>query len=111
MITNADVDIKQNPEGGVIVPGLSNVEVQSVEDVVKVVGGGQKNRAVSQTMMNDQSSRSHAVLRISVSGKNQAIANSPQLNATLNLIDLAGSERISKSGASQEQITEAVRIL
>lgn len=51
-------EIKQGPDG-MYVPDLTNVAVQSPEDVIKVIALGGKNRATSSTNMNEHSSRSH----------------------------------------------------
>ena len=73
-----ELEIKQNSTGtGTVVQGLTEVVVKSVEDVIAIIEKGQKNRAVSQTSMNERSSRSHAMLRVTVTGKNMIIPDSP----------------------------------
>jgi kinesin family protein C2/C3 len=50
--------------------------------------------------MNDRSSRSHQILTVIVEGLHQV--TKARSHACLHLIDLAGSERVSKSEASGE---------
>jgi len=54
--------------------------------------------------MNQLSSRSHTILTIYVS---QKISQTEYMSSTLNLIDLAGSERIKKSNSVDQRLDEA----
>jgi hypothetical protein len=54
-----------------------------------------KNRVCHGTLMNDQSSRSHVIVTLTV--KNQDPESGAIFSAKLNLVDLAGSERIKDS--------------
>uniref|UniRef100_A0A671L9V2 Kinesin-like protein n=1 Tax=Sinocyclocheilus anshuiensis TaxID=1608454 RepID=A0A671L9V2_9TELE len=93
---NEKLDIKMCPDGSgqLYVPGLTEFTVESVEDINKVFDLGHMNRATACTNLNEHSSRSHALLIVTVAGK-------------LNLVDLAGSERITKSGAEGSRLREA----
>uniref|UniRef100_UPI0037E7E3BA kinesin-like protein KIFC3 isoform X2 n=1 Tax=Semicossyphus pulcher TaxID=241346 RepID=UPI0037E7E3BA len=101
------LDIKMNPDGSgqLCVPGLTEFTVQSPEDINKVFELGHMNRTTACTNLNEHSSRSHALLIITVSGFNSATGNRTQ--GKLNLVDLAGSERIAKSGAEGSRLREA----
>uniref|UniRef100_A0A3B5AH15 Kinesin-like protein n=1 Tax=Stegastes partitus TaxID=144197 RepID=A0A3B5AH15_9TELE len=101
------LDIKMNPDGSgqLYVPGLTEITVQSPEDINRVFELGHMNRATACTNLNEHSSRSHALLIISVSGFNVTTGNRTQ--GKLNLVDLAGSERIGKSGAEGSRLREA----
>uniref|UniRef100_A0A3P8RJ23 Kinesin-like protein n=1 Tax=Amphiprion percula TaxID=161767 RepID=A0A3P8RJ23_AMPPE len=101
------LDIKMNPDGSgqLYVPGLTEITVQSPEDINRVFELGHMNRATACTNLNEHSSRSHALLIITVSGFNVATGNRTQ--GKLNLVDLAGSERIGKSGAEGSRLREA----
>ncbi|XP_040897865.1 kinesin-like protein KIFC3 isoform X1 [Toxotes jaculatrix] len=101
------LDIKMNPDGSgqLYVPGLTEFTVQSPEDINRVFELGHMNRATACTNLNEHSSRSHALLIITVSGFNSATGTRTQ--GKLNLVDLAGSERIGKSGAEGSRLREA----
>lgn len=90
------------------VPGATQVQVCTADDVHTVLHIGSQNRAVGQTKMNDRSSRSHQVLTIMVEGHNNGAKTLSR--GCLHLIDLAGSERISKSGAEGQRLLEAQHI-
>lgn len=74
----------------------------AVEDALKLLSKGQKNRKVMATNMNTDSSRSHMIFRVKVEGvcrgAHKSVTHS--MHATLDLVDLAGSERQEKSGVS-----------
>jgi hypothetical protein len=57
----------------------------------------QLNRTVAGTDMNERSSRSHMVLSVFVEGCN--LTTGVKTSGKLHLIDLAGSERLARSGA------------
>nr|XP_055030077.1 kinesin-like protein KIFC3 isoform X3 [Misgurnus anguillicaudatus] len=104
---NEKLDIKMCPDGSgqLYVPGLTEFAVESVEDINKVFELGHMNRATACTNLNEHSSRSHALLIITVVGFNSSTGH--RTSGKLNLVDLAGSERIAKSGAEGSRLREA----
>lgn len=90
------------------VPDATHVEVHSVEEVEEVMARGARNRAVAETRMNERSSRSHQVLTVMVEGTMAATRG--RTFGCLHLIDLAGSERVARSGAQGQQLLEAQHI-
>eukprot|EP00118_Oscarella_pearsei_P004808 m.21075 g.21075 ORF g.21075 m.21075 type:complete len:950 (+) comp28134_c0_seq3:11-2860(+) len=104
----AKMDIRQHPEGYLYVPGLCWVQVASRADVQEVFSMGRENRATACTNMNEHSSRSHALLCVKVEGRNKTTG--AKTLGKLNLIDLAGSERVAKSGTEGERLKEAQNI-
>lgn len=67
----------------------------------------QENRAVGSTDMNQESSRSHAILTVIIERQQK---DNHIVVGKLNLVDLAGSERQSKTNAEGKQLTEAKHI-
>jgi len=82
--------------------------VDTEEDVIKYFKVGKQNRASGRTNMNEHSSRSHSILTVSVQGHNFTAGIT--YFGKLHLIDLAGSERVSRSGATGERLKEAQAI-
>ena len=74
-------------------------------DVMKM---GNKNRAVTATNMNAESSRSHSMFVITIDMTNNEDLS--RKTGKLYLVDLAGSEKISKTGAAGQTLTEAQNI-
>ncbi|XP_030046105.1 kinesin-like protein KIFC2 [Microcaecilia unicolor] len=104
------LDIKLHPDGSgqLHVPGLTSVEVSSFRRLKKVLLVGRRNRATYCTNMNERSSRSHALLTVTITGTD--LTTGTKTSGKLNLVDLAGSERVWKSGAEGERLKEAQNI-
>ncbi|XP_069510416.1 kinesin-like protein KIFC3 isoform X2 [Ambystoma mexicanum] len=104
------LDIKLLPDGSgqLYVPGLVEFTVTSVEDINQVFEIGHTNRATECTNLNEHSSRSHALLIITISGVDYSTG--VRTTGKLNLVDLAGSERVGKSGAEGSRLREAQHI-
>jgi hypothetical protein len=66
------------------------------------------NRSSFATAMNDRSSRSHSILSVYVQGENKVAGITT--SGKLHMIDLAGSERLSKSLAVGDRLKEAQAI-
>ncbi|KAM6456073.1 kinesin-like protein KIFC2 isoform 2-T2 [Liasis olivaceus] len=69
---------------------------------------GKRNRTTFSTNMNAHSSRSHALLTLTLTGTD--LTSGTKVTGKLNLVDLAGSERVWKSGAQGERLKEAQSI-
>ncbi|XP_069813008.1 kinesin-like protein KIFC3 isoform X2 [Dendropsophus ebraccatus] len=104
------LDVKLNPDGSgqLHVPGLTSKEVKNFRHIKKILTLGKRNRATFCTNMNERSSRSHALLTITITG--QELSSGAVTTGKLNLVDLAGSERVWKSGAEGERLKEAQNI-
>merc|ERR1719436_2389585 len=80
--------------------GLTESEVTSVEDVLKLITSGNSIRTSGKTSANANSSRSHAVFQIVLRGK--ARRQRP-LHGKFSLIDLAGNERGADTNSANRQ--------
>ncbi|XP_015412782.1 PREDICTED: kinesin-like protein KIF17 isoform X4 [Myotis davidii] len=109
--TKQKLELKEHPEKGVYVKGLSMHTVHSVAQCERIMERGWKNRSVGYTLMNKDSSRSHSIFTISIEIYAVDERGKDHLRAgKLNLVDLAGSERQSKTGATGERLKEATKI-
>ncbi|KAJ1491327.1 kinesin motor domain-containing protein, partial [Baffinella frigidus] len=86
--------------------------VCSVEDVRAMMLEAQKNKATAKTDMNEQSSRSHTVFSMRITGTRSGGAHGQEqrLHGSLHLVDLAGSERLQKSHAEGQRLKETQSI-
>jgi len=74
------------------VENLYTFECRSADDVLALYHFGLKNRVVASHNMNNSSSRSHSMLKISIECVDSRQHDNVILS-TLQLVDLAGSER------------------
>nr|KAF6444070.1 kinesin family member 17 [Molossus molossus] len=64
--TKQKLELKEHPEKGVYVKGLSTHTVYSVAQCERILETGWKSRSVGYTLMNKNSSRSHSIFTISI---------------------------------------------
>ncbi|TPX63842.1 hypothetical protein SpCBS45565_g06292 [Spizellomyces sp. 'palustris'] len=91
-----------------VVTDVVTVKVETPTQVHEVLRKASHNRAVAATNCNERSSRSHSVFTLRLKGTNPLTSESS--SGTLNLIDLAGSERLSSSGSTGDRLRETQAI-
>ena len=92
----------------VYVEGVVERKVTCFEDVEAIMALASSNRRTANNNVNERSSRSHLVLSIKARGKD--IKTGTRINGKLNLIDLAGSERLKSTVAHGQRLKEAQNI-
>nr|GMD56174.1 kinesin-like protein KIN-14N [Ipomoea batatas] len=100
--------IKHDGNGNTHVSDLTVLDVRSSKEVSYLLERAAQSRSTGRTQMNEQSSRSHFVFTLRISGVNESTEQ--QVQGVLNLIDLAGSERLSRSGATGDRLKETQAI-
>lgn len=104
--SNKKLSIKRNREGKSFVDGLTKISIDvddslaGMEQLEALMGVASRSRSVASTKMNSQSSRSHSVFMLHLNGFNDE--SGAIVNGALNLCDLAGSERLDRSGAGAD---------
>jgi len=114
------LNIARDKEGKVYVKNLINKEVDSEQKLLVAIESGINYRMTAQTIMNKTSSRSHAILQITVKQKwieriknnitNEITDNLHNLNGIFTVVDLAGSESVSRTGSEGINQDEAKEI-
>jgi hypothetical protein len=89
------------------VEGLKGAPVNSVEDVLRQTIVAQANRTVTCTGLNAVSSRSHCIFEFLLK---YTTSDRRTISAKMNFADLAGSEKVGKTGASGLALKEAQAI-
>eukprot|EP00759_Apiculatamorpha_spiralis_P006285 PhF_6_TR13670/c0_g1_i3/m.21967/K17914/KIF13; kinesin family member 13 len=111
-----NLKVRQHPLQGPFVEGITKAEVTCWLECVQLIRAGNELRAQTQTGMNDNSSRSHAIFQIIVThteamgAKVRGKAVTTHRISKLNLVDLAGSERLVRSMVTGKHLTEATHI-
>ena len=109
-----NLQIREDKKKGIYVDSLSEWAVRTPVDLYALLKRGASYRTTAATLMNDVSSRSHAVFVITVeqmTTENIKGQTHTQIKVgKLNLVDLAGSERIRVTGATGQQLEESKKI-
>eukprot|EP00992_Anisonema_acinus_P013977 TRINITY_DN9034_c0_g1_i7.p1 TRINITY_DN9034_c0_g1~~TRINITY_DN9034_c0_g1_i7.p1 ORF type:complete len:614 (+),score=97.93 TRINITY_DN9034_c0_g1_i7:60-1901(+) len=100
-------EIKHGPDGTTIT-NVTTAEVTDTEGVFRLLRTAARNRQTAATNSNERSSRSHSVFTLRIHGSNRN--SQQQTKGVLNLIDLAGSERLNASGAVGDRLKETQNI-
>uniref|UniRef100_A0A8B9MV63 Kinesin-like protein n=1 Tax=Accipiter nisus TaxID=211598 RepID=A0A8B9MV63_9AVES len=95
---------------GVYVKGLSIHSVSREEDALNLLFEGETNRMIAEHTLNKNSSRSHCIFTIYIESRFRVFSDVKCINSKINLIDLAGSERLSKTGSEGQVLKEATYI-
>ncbi|KAF9972516.1 kinesin-like nuclear fusion protein [Actinomortierella ambigua] len=101
-------EIRHGPSGKTTITDITTTVLTSPAKVEALLKKAAQNRAFASTNMNERSSRSHCVFTLRLSGTNSITDESSE--GILNLIDLAGSERLSQSGATGDRLRETQAI-
>lgn len=124
------VTIREDVKGNILLTGLRQVDINSIEDLMNALSFGSSIRQTDATAINAKSSRSHAVFSLNlVQRKNglqpaqgaekrfsvpiEAMTGSESWVTTdskLHFVDLAGSERLKNTGAQGERAKEGISI-
>jgi hypothetical protein len=85
------LELKENADHEVYVKELTTIVVKSAAEMDAVLQAGKKNRVTGATLMNQQSSRSHAVFTITVETSEMGGDGETHIRVgKLNMVDLAG---------------------
>ncbi|ESQ37568.1 hypothetical protein EUTSA_v10002392mg [Eutrema salsugineum] len=100
-----------DPEKGTIVENLVEEVVESRQHLQHLIGICEAQRQVGETALNDKSSRSHQIIRLTIqSSLKERAGRVHSFMATLNLVDLAGSERACQTNADGLRLKEGSHI-
>lgn len=108
---NKNLKIRQHPIYGPYVEELTQIAVEDYQSIKNVIDQGNKARHVASTLMNNRSSRSHAILTIQFTQMfEESSGVIREVVSKINLVDLAGSERVEISGVTGVNFKEAIMI-
>jgi len=98
----------RDPLVGMYVKDLTSEQIHTASHARTLIKAGNTNRAVASTGLNDQSSRSHMIVTLTVRTRN--LKSGDNYVGKLSLVDLAGSERLAKSQTTGQAQKETMAI-
>ncbi len=106
------LSIREDQERGVVtIAGANEQEVNSYDEVIELLVLGNRNRRTESTNANNVSSRSHAVLQLTIQHYTRTSSGRDSvIESKLSLIDLAGSERASATNNRGVRLQEGANI-
>ncbi|EPY19276.1 OSM3-like kinesin [Strigomonas culicis] len=107
-----NLEIKQNMQKNFYVKGADMPEVTSFDEAIKWFNAGTDRRQTASTDLNDTSSRSHSLFTVQI--EQLDFENDPSqpivMTSKINVVDLAGSEKLSKTNATGDTAKEGCNI-
>ena len=104
-----NLELREEPIRGVTILNLKEREIVRLSDFQKYLIDGTCRRTQEPTKANEESSRSHAIIQITIQRKLTEEGNQIR-SAKLYLIDLAGSERASQTQNKGIRFKESANI-
>ncbi|KRX08667.1 P-loop containing nucleoside triphosphate hydrolase [Pseudocohnilembus persalinus] len=104
------LQIRTSALDGLFIDGLTEFKSENYINTIQIMKRGEQFRKIRETRMNTKSSRSHTVFRISLEEITEN-ENGLIKKSYINMVDLAGSEKINKSEIiSSEHLKELQNI-
>ncbi|KAK8862543.1 Kinesin-like protein KIF21B [Apiospora arundinis] len=124
------VTIREDTKGNIILTGLRQMDIHSIEDLMNALNFGSAIRQTDATAINAKSSRSHAVFSLNLVQRKAKSQSTEGVNkrfsvpieamtgaetwvttdSKLHFVDLAGSERLKNTGAQGDRAKEGISI-
>lgn len=110
---NIPLRLLDDPEKGTVVEKLTEETLRDQKHLKELLSVCEAQRQVGETSLNETSSRSHQILRLTIESSAREFVGkgkSTTLAASVNFIDLAGSERASQALSVGQRLKEGCHI-
>ncbi|OPJ87316.1 kinesin family member 19 [Patagioenas fasciata monilis] len=105
------LDLREDPRGSIQIAGITEVSTTNAQEIMQLLMKGNKQRTQEPTAANETSSRSHAVLQVTVTQKSRRKATGEEVRVgKLFMVDLAGSERAAQTQNQGKRMKEGAHI-
>ncbi|OIW11029.1 hypothetical protein TanjilG_22836 [Lupinus angustifolius] len=102
-----------DPERGTVIEKLTEETLRDWNHFTELIAFCETQRQIGETTLNDASSRSHQILRLTIESSALEFRGndkSSSLAASVNFVDLAGSERVSQTNSAGTRLKEGCHI-
>ncbi|KAK6115276.1 hypothetical protein DH2020_007545 [Rehmannia glutinosa] len=113
VLDGAPLRLLDDPERGTVVDKLTEVTLTDSNHLHELLSVCEAQRQIGETTLNELSSRSHQILRLTVESETREYVgaeNTSTLTASVNFVDLAGSERASQTLSAGTRLKEGCHI-
>jgi hypothetical protein len=100
-----ELSLKAFPSG-VVVENVRRCAVGDFASIQALIDKGESNKSVSATKMNSKSSRGHTIVTLLITKKTSMGEAKSSTTATINIVDLAGSEKSTSAGTTGDRLAE-----
>ncbi|XP_074775805.1 kinesin-like protein KIF19 [Athene noctua] len=105
------LDLREDSRGSIQIAGITEVSTTNAQEIMQLLMKGNKQRTQEPTAANKTSSRSHAVLQVTVTQKSRRkVVGKEMLIGKLFMVDLAGSERAAQTQNRGKRMKEGAHI-
>ncbi|KAL7749768.1 Kinesin-like protein kif19 [Sorochytrium milnesiophthora] len=104
------LELREDPHRGAVIAGLKQVETHSLAEMMDFLRRGHKCRITESTAANAVSSRSHAIVQVTITRRFAEGKKKRVQKGYLSLIDLAGSERANATQNTGVRLVESSMI-
>ncbi|KAM6424005.1 kinesin-like protein KIF19 [Liasis olivaceus] len=105
------LELREDSKGCIQIAGITEVSTTNAQEIMQLLTKGNKERTQEPTAANKTSSRSHAVLQVSVKQTSRLKDISEEVRVgRLFMVDLAGSERATQTQNQGKRMKEGAHI-
>nr|XP_013817066.1 PREDICTED: kinesin-like protein KIF19 [Apteryx mantelli mantelli] len=105
------LDLREDSRGSIQIAGITEVSTTNAQEIMQLLTKGNKQRTQEPTAANKTSSRSHAVLQVTVTQKSQRKEVGEEVRTgRLFMVDLAGAERAAQTQNRGKRMKEGAHI-
>ncbi|NXM25505.1 KIF19 protein, partial [Oxyruncus cristatus] len=105
------LDLREDSRGSIQIAGITEVSTTNAQEITQLLMKGNKQRTQEPTAANGASSRSHAVLQVTVTQRSRRRETGEEVRiGKLFMVDLAGSERAAQAQNRGKRMKEGAHI-
>ncbi|KAI5935818.1 kinesin-like protein KIF19 isoform X1 [Manis javanica] len=105
------LDLREDSRGSIQIAGITEVSTSNAQEIMQLLTKGNRQRTQEPTATNRTSSRSHAVLQVTVRQRSRGADLVDEVRiGRLFMVDLAGSERASQTQNHGKRMKEGAHI-